>query len=161
MSTAARASGTWAIATEHVGITVADLDRSIAFWTSLTGGDLLSRRVVEGPHIGTLVGYPGVEIEIAVLELPGGLELELLRYLDADDDPYDPGTAHPGNVHVCFLIDDMSRSWAHALECGAKPASTAPVRIPAGPFEGGLVAYFLTPDGVSIELRQAAEPIGL
>jgi catechol 2,3-dioxygenase-like lactoylglutathione lyase family enzyme len=156
---AAEASGrSWASSTEHVGITVADLDRSLDFWTRLTGAEVMTRRVLDAPHIGELVGYPGDRIEIALLELPGGLVLELLRYLDTDAQAYEPGTAHPGNVHVCFVVEDMHESWAHAIECGAKPASEQPVRVPVGPQEGAYVAYLQTPDGVSFELRQPAPP---
>jgi catechol 2,3-dioxygenase-like lactoylglutathione lyase family enzyme len=146
----------WASSTEHVGITVADLDRAVDFWTRLTGAELAARRMLDAPHIGELVGYPGSRIEIAVLELPGGLGLELLHYLDTDARAYEPGTAHPGNVHVCFVVENMHESWAHAIECGAKPASEQPVRVPVGPQEGAYVAYLQTPDGVSIELRQPA-----
>jgi catechol 2,3-dioxygenase-like lactoylglutathione lyase family enzyme len=159
VSRGAHGTGAWATATEHIGITVADLDRSITFWTSLTGGELLSRRAIEGPHIGTLVGYPGVEIEIAALELPGGLGLEVLRDHEADDEPYDPGTAHPGNVHVCFSIDDIRRSLGTRARMRSEAGEHGTGAHSGRPHEGGLVAYFRTPDGVSIELRQAAEPI--
>ena len=144
----------WATLAEHVGITVSDLDRSIDFWTRLTGGELATRRLLDAPHIGELVGYPGERIEIALLELPGGLLLELLHYLDTDAEAYAPGTAHPGNVHICFTVKDLHASWSHAIECGARPASSQPVRVPVGPQEGAYVAYLQTPDGMSIELRQ-------
>jgi len=150
---AAPASG-WARQPDHVGITVSDLDRSVDFWTRLTGGKLLTRRLLDGAHIGELVGYAGQRIEIALVELPGELVLELLRYVDRDEDAYEPGTAHPGNVHMCFLVEDLHWSWAHAIECGAEPASDEPVRVPVGPQTGAYVAYLQTPDGVAIELRQ-------
>jgi catechol 2,3-dioxygenase-like lactoylglutathione lyase family enzyme len=148
----------WAVGTEHVGITVVDLDESIGFWTRLTGAEVTVRRLLDKPYIGTLVGYPAARIEIALLELPGGIRLELLRYFDRDEAAYEPGTAHPGNVHVCFVVDDLHRSWLHAIACGAEPASEEPVEIPAGPQKGGFVAYLQTPDGVAIELRQPAPP---
>jgi catechol 2,3-dioxygenase-like lactoylglutathione lyase family enzyme len=154
MSTQASLQTGWAKQADHVGITVSDLDRSLDFWTRLTNGALVTRRVLEAAFIGELVGYPGERIEIAVLELPGGLLLELLRYLDTEAPAYEPGTAHPGNVHVCFLVENLHQSWAHAVACGAAPASEEPVRVPTGPQEGALVAYLRTPDGVSIELRQ-------
>jgi catechol 2,3-dioxygenase-like lactoylglutathione lyase family enzyme len=144
----------WAQHTDHVGITVSDLDSSVDFWTRLTGGELVARRLLDGPHIAELVGYPRQRIEIAIVTLPGGLELELLEYLDRDEAPYDPGTAHPGNVHVCFSVRDLGASWTHAVSCGAEPTSDRPVRVPVGPHEGAYVAYLRTPDGVSIELRQ-------
>lgn len=138
----------------HVGVSVADLERSIAFWERMLGVPGRDRRVLEGPLLGVLVGYPGVRAEQCWFDLPGGVALELLCYLDTSDAPYDPGTAHPGNVHLCLQVDDMSAAHARAIDCGASPVSEAPVRIPAGPRAGAEVAYLRDPDGVTIELFQ-------
>jgi catechol 2,3-dioxygenase-like lactoylglutathione lyase family enzyme len=138
----------------HVGITVADLDRAVAFWARLLGVSPRDRRVLEGPQLATMVGYPGIRIEVCWLDLPGGTALELLRYLDCDDAPYDPGTAHPGNVHVCLQVDDMDAAHAHAIACGAHPVSERPIDVAAGPRAGARLAYVRAPDGVTIELVQ-------
>jgi catechol 2,3-dioxygenase-like lactoylglutathione lyase family enzyme len=138
----------------HVGVTVADLDRAVAFWSRLLGASPRDRRVMEGPQLATMVGYPGVRIEVCWLDLPGGTALELLRYLDRDDAPYDPGTAHPGNVHVCLPVGDMDAAHAHAVACGADPVSERPIDVAAGPRAGARLAYLRDPDGVTIELVQ-------
>lgn len=139
-------------AVHHVGVTVADLDRAVAFWERLLGVASRDRRVIDGPQVGTMVGYPGVRIERCWIDLPGGIVLELLRYLDRPEEPYDPGTAHPGNVHVCLRVDDMDRAHAHAVECGARPVSPRPIDVVAGPRAGTRLAYLRDPDGVTIEL---------
>ncbi|HEX3621710.1 MAG TPA: VOC family protein [Acidimicrobiales bacterium] len=141
----------------HVGVTVADLDRAVAFWERLSGATARDRAVLRGPQLGTMVGYPGVHIEACWVDLPGGLALELLRYLDRDDVPYDPGTAHPGNVHVCLQVSDMDVAHAHAVACGARPVSEQPIVVAAGPRAGARLAYLRDPDGVTIELVQ--EPV--
>ncbi len=110
--------------------------------------------MLEGPQLGTMVGYPGIHIESCWVDLPGGVALELLRYLDRDDAPYDPGTAHPGNVHVCLRVDDMDAAHAHAVACGATPVSERPIDVAAGPRAGARLAYLRDPDGVTIELVQ-------
>jgi catechol 2,3-dioxygenase-like lactoylglutathione lyase family enzyme len=138
----------------HVGVTVADLDRAVSFWARLLGATPRDRRVLEGPQLATMVGYPGIRIEACWLDLPGGTALELLRYLDRDDTPYDPGTAHPGNVHVCLRVDDMDAAHAHAVACGARPVSERPIEVAAGPRAGARLAYLRDPDGVTIELVQ-------
>ncbi|MGH9277021.1 MAG: VOC family protein [Acidimicrobiales bacterium] len=140
----------------HVGITVADLDRSIGFWERFLDATAYDRGVFGGPQLGTMVGYPGIGIERAWIDLPGGIVLELLRYLDRDDAPYDPGTAHPGNVHVCLKVDDMDGTHAHAVACGARPVSPQPITVAAGPLAGTRLAYLRDPDGVTIELREEA-----
>jgi catechol 2,3-dioxygenase-like lactoylglutathione lyase family enzyme len=141
-------------AVHHVGVTVADMDRAVAFWTSLLGAGARERAVLQGPQLGTMVGYPGIHIERCWVDLPGGIALELLRYLDRDDLPYDPGTAHPGNVHVCLRVGDMDAAHAHAVACGAIAVSERPIEVAAGPRAGTRLAYLRDPDGVTIELVQ-------
>jgi catechol 2,3-dioxygenase-like lactoylglutathione lyase family enzyme len=141
-------------AVHHVGVTVADMDRAVAFWTALLGAGARERAVLQGPQLGTMVGYPGIHIERCWVDLPGGIALELLRYLDREDAPYDPGTAHPGNVHICLRVADMDAAHAHAVACGATPVSERPIEVAAGPRAGTRLAYLRDPDGVTIELVQ-------
>lgn len=147
-------------AVHHVGVTVADLDRAAGFWGSLLGAAPRDRRVLDGPLVGTLVGYPGVRIDSCWFDLPGGVALELLEYLDRPEQPYDPGTAHPGNVHVCLQVDDMAAAHAHAVACGARPVSDAPILVPRGPRAGTEVAYLRDADGVTIELHRPGSADG-
>jgi catechol 2,3-dioxygenase-like lactoylglutathione lyase family enzyme len=141
-------------AVHHIGVSVADLERSMAFWEAMLEAQGRDRRILEGPQLGALVGYPGPRIDSCWFDLPGGVALELLQYLDRPEPPHDPGTAHPGNVHVCLLVEDMGAAHAHAVACGARPVSPAPVEIPRGPRAGTRVAYVRDPDGVTIELLQ-------
>ena len=141
-------------AVHHVGVTVADLDRAEAFWEHLLGVPPRDRRLLAGPQLGTMVGYPDIRIECCWFDLPGGVALELLRYLDRDEAPYDPGTAHPGNVHICLRVADMDLAHAHAVACGARPVSSRPIDVAAGPRVGARLAYLRDPDGVTIELVQ-------
>ena len=143
-------------ALQHVGISVSELERSIAFWEQLLGVRAHDRRVLQGAGVGTLVGYEGVRIDSCWFDLPGGVALELLEYLDRPEAAYDPGTAHAGNVHVCLHVDDMDLAHSHAVACGAQPVSPAPIEVAAGPKAGTRIAYVRTPDGVTIELVQPA-----
>ncbi len=140
----------------HVGITVADLDRSVAFWERLVGGVARDRAVLDGPRVAEMVGYPGVRIERCWVDLPGEVALELLHYRDRDEAPYPEGTAAPGNVHVCLRVPDMDAAHAHALACGARAVSERPIEVAAGPNAGTRLAYLRDPDGVTIELVQPA-----
>jgi catechol 2,3-dioxygenase-like lactoylglutathione lyase family enzyme len=142
-------------AVHHVGVTVADLERSVAFWSRLTGASPRDSRTMAGPGVGRLVGYPSVRIEAAWLDFPGGLALELLQYLEPDEPGYPEGTAHPGNIHVCLDVADVDAARDHALACGARPVG-GPVDVAAGPLAGARIAYVRDPDGVTIELFQAA-----
>ena len=140
-----------------MGVTVADLDRSVAFWERLLGVASRDRAVLAGPRLGGLLGYPpGLRIASCWVDLPGGGALELLQYLERDDPPHDDGTAHPGNVHVCLRVAEMALAHQHAVASGARPVGEGPIEVRAGPNAGMRVAYLRDPDGVTIELRQLA-----
>lgn len=145
-------------AVHHVGVTVVDIDTSVAFWQRLLGAQPRNRRLLDGPQVGTMVGYPGIRIDSCWLDLPGGVALELLQYLDRDEVPYHPGTAHPGNVHLCLEVDDMDGAHDHALACGARAVTGTPIEVGAGPRAGTRLAYLRDPDGVTIELVQPPRP---
>lgn len=87
--------------------------------------------------------------------MPGGVALELLHYLGGDEDPYEPGTAHPGNVHICLAVEDMASAHAHALACGAVTVTDGWIEVPIGPMAGARISYLRDPDGVTIELFRA------
>lgn len=110
--------------------------------------------MLEGPQLGRLVGYPGARIDSCWVDLPGGVALELLHYLDGDDAAHDAGTAHPGSVHVCLHVADMEAAHGKALAYGARPVGEGPIEVPAGPRAGTRIAYVTDPDGVTIELVQ-------
>lgn len=154
MTGPAPAVGLTAQAVHHVGITVASLERAITFWAGLLGREPRDHRLLQGPPVGDLVGYPGVRIDSCWFDLPGGVALEVLEYLDRSEPPYDPGTAHPGNVHLCLAVGDLDAALTHVSACGGRPVSPAPVDVRQGPRAGSRLAYVRAPDGVTIELVQ-------
>ena len=141
----------------HIGTTVFDLEKSMEFWERFLGVASRGRRLLDAPHVGRIVGHADVLIDVCWIDLPGGkTALELCHYLNRDGTPLDEDTIHPGNVHICLEVKDMDVTWQHAVSCGARALSDAPIDIPIGPAKGGRVAYLRNPDGVTIELLQPA-----
>ena len=136
----------------HIGITVRDAGRSVEFWSSFLGVEPRWRQILDAPYLGRVTGYPGVNIDAAVFELPGGVILEILNYLVDDKMPNPPETANPGNVHICLEVEDIGAMWERAIACGATPVSPSPVEITAGPNTGVKACYLRDPDGVTLEL---------
>ena len=68
------------LAVHHVGMSVADLDVALGFWQRFLGVEARWRTVLDRPYLGRHVGYPGVRIDAAFVDLPGGVVLELLDY---------------------------------------------------------------------------------
>lgn len=136
-------------------MTVADLDEALAFWRRFVDAEPRWRAVLDRPYLGRHVGYPGVRIAVAVVDLPGGIALELLDYDVADAAPNPGGTANPGNVHLCLTVDDARAAWERAVAAGARPlAPDGPIVADGGPNEGARVAYLRIHDDITLELFQ-------
>ena len=94
---------------DHVGITVADLDRSTAFFVGL-GLEVEGRTFVEGEFVDTVTGIPGVRSHIVMLRPPdGGPGLELSSFVQPEHEPGSP-TAMANELglrNVAFEVDDL------------------------------------------------------
>jgi catechol 2,3-dioxygenase-like lactoylglutathione lyase family enzyme len=143
----------------HVGMSVSDLDAALAFWRAFLGIEPRWRTVLDRPYLGRHVGYPGVEIDAAFVDLPGGIVLELLDYRVDGKAPNPEATANPGNVHLCFGVEDARAAWERAVAAGATPlVPEGPVEVDGGPNRGARAAYLRIHDGISIELFQSPPP---
>ena len=138
----------------HIGITVVDVDRSVAFWKVFLGVEPRWRRMLDGPYLGQVTGYDGIRIDASIIELPGGIALEILDYRTDKKNPNPPETANPGNVHICIEVADIDTTWGHAMAAGATPVSPHPVMVTVGPNTGARVGYLRDPDGITVELFQ-------
>ena len=146
--------------THHVGVTVADLKKALAFWESFLGKPVLWSTVLDRPYLSRIVGYPDVSIKAAFVELPDGVVVELLDYHQVEGRVANPeATANPGNLHFCLRVKDADAAWAHAVSCGARPVNKeGPVEVDDGPNMGARVAYLRIHDGVTLEVLQPPEP---
>ncbi len=141
----------------HVGMSVASLDTALGFWERFLGTKARWRTLLERPYLGRHVGYPGVKIEAAFIDLPGGGILELLDYKVDAKTQGSEWTANPGNVHICINVENTRSAWQRAVACGARPVvPEGPVDIDGGPNKGAVVAYLRVHDGITLELYQPA-----
>jgi catechol 2,3-dioxygenase-like lactoylglutathione lyase family enzyme len=144
-----------ATAVHHVGMTVSNIEAALAFWEKFLGIKARWQTLLDRPYLGTVVGMPGVRIKAAFIDLPGGIVLELLDYQVADRRPNPDATQNPGNVHLCFAVEDAPAAWRHAVAAGARPvAPDGPVEIDGGPNKGARGSYLRVHDGITIELFQ-------
>jgi catechol 2,3-dioxygenase-like lactoylglutathione lyase family enzyme len=116
------------------------------------GLPILARRTITEPYIGELVGYHGVEIRSAFLDLGiANYTLELLEYRGVPRQPVDPQTANPGTAHTCFVVPDLEALHTRLVEAGTPSMSPTPVKPTHGPNAGRSVVYMADPDGIRIE----------
>jgi catechol 2,3-dioxygenase-like lactoylglutathione lyase family enzyme len=142
----------------HTGITVSDLDRSLAFYRDLLGFELLWRRLYEEEYILRLVAVDGATaIDAALMRVPGSEHLvELLEYRGCERRD---GSARPcdyGSAHFAVLVDDIRAMIEKLRRVGVSFRGEVPVEVAAGPNKGGLGAYAIDPDGFVVELHQRA-----
>jgi catechol 2,3-dioxygenase-like lactoylglutathione lyase family enzyme len=94
---------------DHVGITVADLDKVMAFFVGL-GFEVEGRAFMEGEFVDTVIGIPNSRSEIVTLFLPdGGTKLELSSFVRPDHEPGSPNSMSTelGLRNICFVVDDL------------------------------------------------------
>jgi catechol 2,3-dioxygenase-like lactoylglutathione lyase family enzyme len=139
----------------HVGLTVRDLDASLAFWRDHVRLRELGRGVVEWEHLDQIVGLDGTQIEWAELELPGGSFLELFAYWRPHGQPLPPGGMNrPGMTHICLEVDHIEEVVERLRAGGYQARSGDLVTIPRGAYQDFKCIYFLDPDGVTLELSE-------
>ena len=143
----------------HVGIQVADLERSAHFYGEVLGLELVARWVRDQEYIQELVGYPGVELNVAVFRLPNSDGfLEILEYRNVDKTPIDPATANPGTAHFCLYVEDIEAVYERLIAGGAR--SVSEVKSPnIGPNKGGKAVYMIDPDGIRFELVETSKTL--
>jgi lactoylglutathione lyase len=123
----------------HGGITVADMDRSLAFYREGLGLEQAFDRILDAPYLPAVLGLEFSHIRAVYLHIPGGGFVELLDY---------------GAGHLCLYVDDVEAMHAKLVSMGYAARSSAVVDITAGPNTGARSCYMTDPDGYAVELFQ-------
>ncbi|MBD9375707.1 VOC family protein [Rhizobium sp. ARZ01] len=138
----------------HTGITVGDLDRSIALFSDLFEFELVSRAPRDPDLISRVIGVPGARVEIAYMRNASGGTVELLAYSGPDErQAFAPRACDLGSLHLGFNVD-IDAALAKASKHGLEPMGEVIV-IDAGPNQGARIAYLRNPEGLVLELIQA------
>ena len=129
------------------------------FYGDVLGLELVTRWVRDQEYIQELVGYPGVELNVAVFRLPGSDGfLEILEYRNVDKTPIDPANANPGTAHFCLYVEDIEDVYEKLIAGGAR--SVSGIKSPnVGPNKGGKAVYMIDPDGIRFELVQTTKTL--
>ena len=145
------------ISADHTGITVSDLERSLAFWRDVLGFEFSHTAHQKGELAQEITGIEGAELKLAVLKAPGGHKIELLEYLaPADRKRANLRPCDVGSLHVALLVEDLDGVLAQIAGSGWKAAGK-PQTLTRGPNAGKRVVYVRDPDGITIELMQVAK----
>lgn len=140
-----------------VGMTVDDMDRSLAFYTRVLPFRVASDVEVDGRAQELLRGVFGARLRVVRLVL-GNETLELTEFL-APKGRGIPSGMRANDLafqHVAIIVSDMDAAYAHLRRNGVRHASTGPQRLPEwNPNAAGIRAfYFRDPDGHFLEILQ-------
>ncbi len=136
-------------AADHTGITVSNLERSLAFWRDVLGFEFSHRTHQKGETAEQITGVKGGELKLAVLKSPGGHKIELLEYLAPADrrKSSDLRPCDVGHVHLALTVENLDALLQQIASSGWKAAGK-PQPLSSGPNAGKRVVYVRDPDGI-------------
>jgi catechol 2,3-dioxygenase-like lactoylglutathione lyase family enzyme len=140
---------------DHVAVVVADLDRSLEFYSGLLGLTVRDRGAVDPGLVERMTGLPDAEVEFADVEL-GGRTLELLQYHAPHQRGGPPARPErPGSLHIALEVEDAAAVHGRLVGAGLAPLS-APQKLEddGSDWAGCLVFYVRDPDGALLEIVQ-------
>ncbi len=147
-------------AIDHINIVVANLERSVQFYTGLLGFKEIRRAHLQGEWIEKVVGLKGVSADVVYIVASGGEpRIELLCY------QIPRGTALPQNSvantiglrHIALRVENLPALVKKFQAAGVKMIGE-PVTVPGQVVKHDAgektLLYFYDPDGVILELAE-------
>ena len=132
----------------HVGTTVSDLDRAVAFYREVFDFDLLDRFTVSGEAFATAVDLPGATGRFAHLD-GDGVRVELVEY-DPEGDSARGGVNQPGGKHLGVGVED-ARAFYEELPEGVETLSE-----PRTTTSGSTILFVRDPEGNLVEVIETS-----
>jgi len=147
-------SPTTLMGVNHIGLSVKNLDRTLGFYQSVSGFELVSRQSVSNSIAAEeLFGVEGVAYEIAVLEAPNML-FEFIEFEHNADEPMRKMPVNgPGMTHTCFQSPSDASGYEKFGDAGAAILSYSNQPIDLGGY-GVTYAYGYDPEGNMFEMEQ-------
>jgi glyoxylase I family protein len=124
---------------EHVGMTVANMDRTVDFYCGLLGLELHLRKTIADGS------------ELAFLNAGGGM-LEIVAPYDGARRAVDVADDRAGLRHLTFLFDSVDEIFAKLIGAGIEVKEMP--RLTFNPEVLFKVAFVRDPDGIIIELAE-------
>ena len=142
------------VAIESVGMTVSDMDRSVAFYSALAF-QKVSDVEVRGEQYEHLEGVFGARMRIVRMQL-GNEYLDLTEYLAPRGRPI-PVDSRSNDLwfqHIAIVVRDMDQAFDKLRALKVQFVSTGPQTLPASlPAAAGIKAfYFRDPDQRNLEI---------
>ncbi|MDG6882398.1 fosfomycin resistance protein FosB [Phocoenobacter uteri] len=145
----------------HIGITVSDLEKSVAFYRDVLGLKYLGSMTMQGKETDLLFNQQNCVVKVAYLNGSDELNappIELLQFVSPSC-KIDRATLTKTSIsEVCFAVEDIEQSYqrlkAQNVEFLSEPQF---FDFSADGFGKSKAVYFKDPDGIILELLQEVE----
>jgi catechol 2,3-dioxygenase-like lactoylglutathione lyase family enzyme len=134
---------------DHVGVSVKDMEKAIAFYRDIIGMEISMDREVDLP-LAQITGLEGARARIVLMRL-GDSVVELFDYKHPQGRERRPDhmQADYGLIHIGFMVEDFQNTYQDLMAKGVQFLGE-PVEIRPGVF----VAYFQGAEGEICEMRE-------
>jgi catechol 2,3-dioxygenase-like lactoylglutathione lyase family enzyme len=144
------------VKTEHTGITVSNLERSVRMFRDVLGFQVLSQESEPGhaDHVRTLSNLKNAPVKLAFVKAPGGHVLELIEYHGPKSkSKVKARPCDTGYLHLALGVDNLTAAIKAADKAGLKVMNEV-VRVKEGAAKGAKAAYLRDRDGIIVEMIQ-------
>ena len=142
----------------HVGLTVSDLDRSIAFYRDILGLEFQGEIFMEGEETDKMFRKSNCKERVAYLNGSKAIEappVELIQFVDSEIHKEQSDLFTTSISEVCFYTDDIDSVYRtlieNHVECLSEPQY---FDFRADEFGESRAFYFRDPDGIILEMMQ-------
>jgi catechol 2,3-dioxygenase-like lactoylglutathione lyase family enzyme len=140
---------------DAIGMTVAEMDRSVEFFSKVLAFEKVFDVEVWGSEYEQLQGLFGLRMRVVRMKL-GGEFIDLMEYLvpKGRPIPVDSRSNDHWFQHVAIVVSDMDKAYQQLRSYKVQHASTGPQRLPDwNKAAAGIRAfYFRDPDGHNLEV---------
>ena len=156
---AAAQQGEAMLGVRHVGITVSDIDETVAFYGATVPFEVVRRERVPARAFprAALSGRTG-EVDVALIRTP----TVFLQLMDFDpgspSPPLELPVNGPGYTHVCWQAPTSAPVWSRLVESGLKFVTRGGAPVDLGGY-GVTYAYGRDRDGTMIEMETMDRPV--
>lgn len=142
----------------HVGLTVSDLDRSVAFYRDVLGLEYQGEILMEGKETDALFCRENCTARVAYLNGSRAVDappIELIQFVGSEIVQAQPSLFETSISEVCLQTDDIDSAYQHLIDHGVTCLSEPQCfDFSKQGFGKSKALYFLDPDRIVLELMQ-------